>query len=481
MHPRIHRLVLLLVTVVVVASACGARVSDEQVASLGSTGASGASTAQASTAGADQALAPGAAPVGGAGDAPADASSGAATAAAGAGSTPTTASGSPAAPPAPSGGNGGATDVGVTGDTVTLGNVSTLSGPVPGLFQGAVVGSQAIVAYQNSKGGLFGRKFKLDVRDDQFDTGQNRSQTNDLIKKTFAFLGSFSLYDDAAAPDIQRAGIPDVSYSLSAARRSIPDNFAVQPAVDGGAPTTAFEWFKRKFPEAIKSVGSIYGDVPASKGSHLAYKAAAESLGFHWVYERGTQPTETDYTADVVRMRQSGVKFVFLIATDDKTTARLAKAMQQQGFKPDVVSANYMPTLTSLGGPAVEGWYGPAGSALFGGEDAGVIPEVALMNQWIQKVKPGYKSDVFSTYGWASGRLLFQAMEAAGPKATRAAVLAELRKIDKFTANDLLAEAGPASKRPSSCMLISQIKGGRYQRVEPSKGFLCLGPYHRKG
>ncbi|MCU1486141.1 MAG: hypothetical protein JWN67_2887, partial [Actinomycetia bacterium] len=45
--------------------------------------------------------------------------------------------------------------MGVTANQVTLGNVSTLSGPVPGLFQGAIVGAQAIVAYQNSQGGLF--------------------------------------------------------------------------------------------------------------------------------------------------------------------------------------------------------------------------------------------------------------------------------------------------------------------------------------
>jgi hypothetical protein len=153
--------------------------------------------------------------------------------------------------------------------------------------------------------------------------------------------------------------------------------------------------------------------------------------------------------------------------------------MQQQGFKPQVFSANYMPTITSLGGDAVEGMFSPSGSALFGGEDSGAIPEVALMNQWVQKVKPGFKSDVFSTYGWASGRLLFQALQAAGPKPTRASVLAELKKIDKFSANNLLSEAGPATKRPSTCMLMSQVKNGKYVRVDPQTGFFCLGPYHR--
>jgi ABC-type branched-subunit amino acid transport system substrate-binding protein len=474
---RTTRALVLLIAVVVLASACGARVSDEQVEAAGGSGGGGTGVAAGSG---DAASGDGTTTGGGGGDTTASGEGGVSTVdGGGEATTDGGAGGGAAAPAAPSGGNGGATDIGVTADQVVVGNISTLSGPVPGLFQGAVVGAQAVVAYQNSKGGMFGRKFKLDVRDDQFDTGQNRALTTEQIGKVFAFLGSFSLYDDAGADAIAKSGIPDVSYSLSGPRRSIPNNFAVQPAVDGGAPTSGFIWFKNKFPEAIKAVGTIYGDVPASKASHTAYKAAAQSVGFNYVYERGTQPTETDYTADVVRMRQAGVKMVFLIATDDKTTARLLKAMNQQGFKPEVVSANYMPTLPGLAGDAAEGVYGPAGSSLFGGEDSGVIPEVGLMNEWVNKVKPGYKSDVFSTYAWASGRLLFQAMEAAGPQVTRAKVLAELKKIDKFTANDLLAEAGPASKRPSTCMLMSQIKGGKYTRVEPAKGFFCLGPYHR--
>src|SRR5687768_10582387 len=50
------------------------------------------------------------------------------------------------------GSTGGATDVGVTADTINLGWVGTLTGPVPGIFRGALVGTQAYVNYQNSIG-----------------------------------------------------------------------------------------------------------------------------------------------------------------------------------------------------------------------------------------------------------------------------------------------------------------------------------------
>jgi hypothetical protein len=99
---------------------------------------------------------------------------------------------------------------------------------------------------------------------------------------------------------------------------------------------------------------------------------------------------------------------------------------------------------------------------------------VGLFDQWLQRVKPGYKPDLYSAYGWASGRMFIQALKAAGPKATRSDLLGELRKIDNFDSNGLIAPAGPAAKRPSVCFIIVQVHNGGFQRWEsPSPGFRC--------
>ena len=372
-------------------------------------------------------------------------------------------------------GNGGATDVGVTGDSMTLGLVTTLSGPVPGVFQGAAIGSLAAVAQQNAAGGLYGRMFKLDVRDDALDTGQNRTQTIELLTKAFAFVGSFSSFDDAAAPQIAQSGIPDVSVSLTPARRALANNFSISPAPRPGAPTGPMNYFKAKFPDAVKSVGSIYYDI--AKGNQDDFKAAAESVGWHFTYNRGIAATETDFTADVVRMRQSGVKAVYLAAVDVKAVARLAKAMAQQNFKPTFFMVNgvaYDAVLLALAGDAVEGLYNAQPFSMFAGEDAVAIPEVKLFNEWVQKVRPGYKPDLFAAYSWASGRLFFQALKEAGPKATRADVVRELRKIDDFSANGFIASAGPGTKRPVDCYILVQVKDGRFDRSDsPRPGYRC--------
>ena len=178
---------------------------------------------------------------------------------------------------------------------------------------------------------------------------------------------------------------------------------------------------------------------------------AAESVGWH--YQRGYQPTETDFTADVIRIRQAGVKGFYTTSADPKTLARLFNAMKQQNFRPafmGIGASGYDPSIITLAGAAAEGVYVDQQLALYAGGDAAAVPEVGLMNQWVQKVKPGWTPDLYTAFAWASGRMLVQALQAAGPHLTRKGVLAALQKIDQFDGNGLLAPAVPrrSASRP---------------------------------
>ena len=455
-----------IVVVAMLVAACGARVSDQQVASLGDATTGRAAAADLSTSGTDLGASSG------------ELSGGAASGESTAGESSDDGGGASA-----SGGpvdNGGATDVGVTATEIRIGNVSTLSGPVPGLFQGAVVGTLAYAAYQNSLGGIHGRMLKVDVRDDGLDTGNNRAQTKDLVARDFALAGSVSVNDAGGAPEEAAAGIPDVGVGLSEERRNLPTFFSPVPTPGRGYRTGQFLWYSRHFPDAVKAVGTMYGDVAASKTSHQDMRHAAESLGWKFVYERGFQATETDFTADVVRMRQSGVKMVYIVASDEKGMARFAKAMAQQNWKPEVFAtgpSGYDADLFTLGGQAVEGMYVDQQVSMFAGEDGGNVPEVRLVNQWVQKVKPGYVADLYVAWAWSSMRLLTQAIEAVGPNLTRAAVVKQLRTVDNFDSNGLVAPGGPGPRKPALCYIVLQVKNQKYQRVEPEKGYLCEGAW----
>ena len=110
-------------------------------------------------------------------------------------------------------------------------------------------------------------------------------------------------------------------------------------------------------------------------------------------------------------------------------------------------------------------------TALYGGEDAGTVPEVALFNTWIKRV--GGKPDFFAVMSWAAARLAVQALNQGG-KPTRQAMLDALKTVHKFDSNGMLASSDPAGKVPPTCWVLVDAKGGKFKRnaATPS-GFRC--------
>ena len=497
---RVPRLPALALGVCLLATACGTQVDDslrQQAARAALNGAAG-STVAAGTPGAsstltspvtgevtgnvDAPVAAGGAPVtagaGGAGAAVTGGSSAPGTAV-GPGAGGSGAVGSGAVAPAPAGGNGGATDVGVTATTVTIGSVSDLSGPQPGLFQTAVNGTNAYLAYINSQGGLFGRQLKIAVADSQTSCEGDRSGHQQLVDKAFAFAGSFSLFDSCGAAVLKdNPGIPDVHLAVTQEANAIPNNFSPNP-IGTKISNGPYKWAAGAFGTKVKKAALMYVNLPAVTNVAALQKRSAESVGFEFVYERAVGATETDFTADIIQLRNKGVE-VFMTLFNADQMSNFKPQADQQSFTPKYLAQlMYDQTFfTKLGGSErAEGMYGFNSSTLFfSEEDARTVPSVALFQKWYGKVSGGAASDSFAANAWASTNMLVQAMRKAGPQLTRARVLAELRRTTSFDADGFYAPANPAAKKAGNCFVLWQIRSGKYVRVDtPAKGFRCDG------
>jgi ABC-type branched-subunit amino acid transport system substrate-binding protein len=388
------------------------------------------------------------------------------------------------APPAPAGGNGGATDVGVSGDTITVGNVSDLGGPVPGLFQGGPYGTQAYFDYINSMGGVYGRKLKLVSADDQLQCNQNEAAYQNMVGQVFGFVGSWSLDDSCGAQILaQHPTVPAVQQALSTQFTNLPNSYSISP-YNAGAPTGYFQYFKQKFPDAITSVGTLVGNQAAAVQSWNYYKATMQTLGYKVVYEDDFPPAQSNFTADVIRMRSAGVKMVFIIAVNAPDLAAFSQEAAQQGWKPEVFVApiGYFGSYVSESGgaAAVEGQYVPVVQAMFLGEDATSVPEVGLFDHWIKQDFPSFPIDQFSSTSWAQAALFVQALDRVGPHLTRQGLLAALAQIHDFNDFGMMAPADVASKQSGHCYLILQIHNGKYQKVDdPASGYRCDGTFYK--
>jgi ABC-type branched-subunit amino acid transport system substrate-binding protein len=374
----------------------------------------------------------------------------------------------------------------VTPTCATVGNISTISGIIPGLFEGAAVGADAYLSYLDStQGGIDGRKIALVSDDDKFNGQLNQSDTQALIGKVIAFVGSFSLEDqDGGVVLKQHPEVPNVSLSLSQSTLSLPNTVSPDPAV-GGWQLGSLEYFAQKYPEAIKHVGILVAQESSAEFQAMGLEQAMEHLGYHISYTTDFGPLDSNFETELLAMQHAGVQFVDLTLMDATDAEHIVSEMHAQDFHPQVIESAgpiYVDNFVQLSGGAsvADGIYLDQTNSLYLGEDSTSVPEVNTFLSWVQKVHPGFVPDLFTLYGWISGMLFAEGLKKAGSDPTSATLLAALKQVTSFDANGLIAQSDPGGRKPPSCWLLARIENGIFVRVPPSpkSGFICNAPYY---
>jgi ABC-type branched-subunit amino acid transport system substrate-binding protein len=371
-----------------------------------------------------------------------------------------------------------ASTTGITSKSVTVGNVSIISGPVPGLFEGAPIGVKAYFAMINSEGGVDGRTLLVDSKDDAFSGQQNTTETRDAINSDFALVGSFSLFDGyGCAALASDTAVPDVSVTLDPGTNALPNDFSAQP-LSGQGSLGPVEYYKKHYPKDT-TVGAIVSDVASAETQMAQEFAGMKTEGYKIAYVDDINPLQSDFTTDVINMKNAGVNAVDLGGIDWQDAAIFVENAATQNWHPGLIfstgSAYADQFISHAGGPAVtNGIQIGQVYALYLGQDAKSVPAVQQFDTWVKKVNPSWVPDLYTLFGWASAELFVQALKAAGPHPKRGAVMAQLKKITSFTANGLMGGSDPAAKTVTPCFLMAGIKNGTYVRELPTgSGFDC--------
>jgi len=374
---------------------------------------------------------------------------------------------------------------GLTATSVTVGNISTQSS---GLFTGAKVGTEAYAAYVNSLGGVNGRKIVVNASDDQFQGSPNKNETQSAVENDFALVGSFSLEDSFGGTVLAtNPEFANVSVALSPSASDLPNTFSVSP-VRVGWQLGGLAYFKKLYPSAIAKTGAITSSLPSAQTTWAAEKKAMASLGYKVIQQPTYTVTQTDFTQQVIDMKNAGVRILFLEQLPQNYAGSVIKDLNQQDFHPVVVlgTGGYSEAFVPSAGGAknASGVWLDQDSALYLGEDASAISADRLFLHWVQVVSPGFKADLYTLYGWLSGELFTQALKAAGAHPSRGSLLQQLRKITTFTGGGLVGNVNPADKVPSNCYIIARVTNGNFVRLQdppiggPTHGFRCDKPFY---
>ena len=363
---------------------------------------------------------------------------------------------------------------GITPTEIDLGNVSTLTGPIPGIFLGAVHGIQAFATYVNSLGGICGRKLVIKSGDDNLQVSQNAAATQSLASQVFAFVGSFTADDQGGAAVLKADGVPDIGQALSKDRFNLPNNFSPEPIA--GWNVAPYLLYKKLFPDAVQHMAILGANQPTGHATYVDQKHAMQLAGFTFVYDDpNIEPTQTDYSSDAQAMKAAGAQGISWAATAG-VMADTARAIQNAGISPFPLAmwgtTAYDQAFLQQAGSAAEGSIIYLPEALYQGEDAQTVPMVGTFNKWYQALYH-QPPDEYAMYSWMSGLVFLEGLDNGGALDQRS-LLAGLGKVTSFDGGGMVATDNPAGKKPPNCYLLVDVKGGKFVR-DPSNptGFDC--------
>jgi hypothetical protein len=270
-----------------------------------------------------------------------------------------------------------------------------------------------------------------------------------------------------------------VAFYVATNYQALPNVFVPSPQPTGWR-NAGYLWIKHKYgAAATKKFAAMYSTATAADFHDQI--AAADSVGYQLLYSRGVGYTESNFTADILRMKAEGIQVVDLSSFSDTQAADFELQAAQQGFHPDaVISYAYDNSFTKLIGhtPDANNMVMPLDFAMFLGTDAKTVPEIPTMTKWLHKTNPGAQMNIYVAETWGAGVLFQQAMEKLGSNPTQAGLLKALEGEHSFDANGLYPVLDAGHKIGNPCVVIAGVKNGNFIRIDPPKsGFDCTGKY----
>lgn len=365
---------------------------------------------------------------------------------------------------------------GVTDDKIIIGNSSDVSGPVPGLFESAQEATKAYVAYFNASGAkICGRSLELKSYDSRTDAAADQQSYTRACDEVFAMVGSMSAFDSGGAATAQNCGMPDIrSAAVTRARYACTTCFGAQSTKATEFQNAVPDFVLKNYGSAGQNAAMLYINAGAAAENGKTQSDAMNKRGMKFKYLQGIDVSEFNYAPYVQSMKDKGIEYVQFIGAYQQAV-RLAQAMEQQSFKPKIYILDptaYTPEYVKSGGSAVEGTVIFTNFTPF--EEAGSNPETQLYLNWLQQVKPGATPGFFGAFSWSAARLFVERATALGGKLSRPAMVADLRTVNKWTANNLTSPQNVGSKRTGDCWRFITLKGGRWVPLGGTK-YTCNG------
>ena len=309
-------------------------------------------------------------------------------------------------------------------DVIKIANIVELSGGGATAGTNFKNGVELAVKEINASGGILGKKIQTNTADTQSNPGIAKGLTQKAIDNdVFAIFGPvFSGSIMVSMAESRRAEVPNFTggEASSITQQGNPYVFRTSFTQADAMPKVARYISDQA---KLKNIAIIYVNNDFGKGGNDAIKKALAVTGTKVAAEISTEPGQVDFSAAVLRAKQSNADGLFAYSNEEES-ARLLRELKKQGWNKPVIGE------TTLTGQKVIELAGEAANGAIAHVGLTVDAPQPAIRAFRAKFEKEYKyvSDHNGMKGYSGIYVLKAAIEKVG-KLDRKAVAAALHTL----------------------------------------------------
>lgn len=345
-----------------------------------------------------------------------------------------------------------------SGDSITIGTVTTNSGTAAAYGEAEVKGFELAVSEINAKGGINGKKVKLESMDDKGDATEASNAFNKLSgdNDVLAVAGpTISATTAAVAPLADQAKLATIAPAATSDsietgnylfRTCFKDSYQGEVAARFAAENLK-----------VKKVAVLYGTGdPYSSGVGEAFAKAAEKLGLEVVdKESSSSADDTEYSAQLQKIQASGAELLYAPYYYSVAGPYIIPQARSVGFEGYVMGPDGYDGLKLTGDKSQynKTYY----TTHYSADDNTNTKVQDFIKSY--KEKNNAEPNTFAALGYDTIYMLKQAIEKAGKNATREDVRNAVTgmNFDGVTGKFTMDKSGS----PTKSVIVLEMKDGK--------------------
>lgn len=345
-----------------------------------------------------------------------------------------------------------------SGDSITIGTVTTNSGTAAAYGEAEVKGFELAVSEINAKGGINGKKVKLESMDDKGDATEASNAFNKLSgdNNVLAVAGpTISATTAAVAPLADQAKLVTIAPAATSDSIETGDYLFRTCFKDSYQGEVAARFAAENL--KVKKVAVLYGTGdPYSSGVGEAFAKAAEKLGLEVVdKESSSSADDTEYSAQLQKIQASGAELLYAPYYYSVAGPYIIPQARSVGFEGYVMGPDGYDGLKLTGDKSQynKTYY----TTHYSADDNTNTKVQDFIKSY--KEKNNAEPNTFAALGYDTIYMLKQAIEKAGKNATREDVRNAVTgmNFDGVTGKFTMDKSGS----PTKSVIVLEMKDGK--------------------